>query len=330
MNFYDRTLGKRDANFHPHLTILGGRSEQIACGGKLTTHAVIDRPSERLKSFSLGRKLIDCHMEAMSQALPTADCVVYSDYLREHQNVVLRLLELVTVYKPSVWTHQVTNLGDRVHLNSPIHNWADVLSLGIFGLTDMDSGALIPNILNVIIHAVVEAVKTNCACVYHLSGPDMVNYIGNMKSELAELYEALHAEMRLSESLEFNLIPVAGVRLAGDEDARQRIDELVDAWLALSKNNVLRGQRIQRAGPSRSQVIITCASEKNRDVHRFRDAALAAPEVFYDITMANTFTQHDIVAGRRFFIHPWAVEAPITQINALITEGERQRRISVR
>lgn len=318
MIFYDRTIGRRDTNFHPHTVICGGNAEVVASEHMLTTHAVVSHPSSHDR-FTLGRRVVDCHMEAMQQAMPNADCLVYTEYLRQNADIVLRVLEAVTNARPQIWTHHVTHDGERQELCRLFGGWKDVVMFGVFGFHSDHSGALLPNVLNVLLAGIIESIQSDHRLVYHLSGPDMVKYVGGMQTQLHLLYDHVRsmACLPLPKTLMFQLVPVAGVKLATDTRYTEEVNELVDAWLALLRGTRLRSEIMRHTSDEKADAK-RCKEEKTHEMRRLQEAARRADCVFYDIAEANTFTQHDMCSGQGLYVHPWAMETPISQIDHMM------------
>lgn len=330
MNFYDRTIGARDKNFHPHRVIVDGKSEEIALGHVMTTHARVTREVIGVPHIAKEERIVDCHMRAMQNAMPDADCVVYTDYLRHHADVVLEVLSIVADEHPEVWEYLVTRDGDR----RPFHitrGRERLLAYGIYGITDDAQGALVPNILNILLDGIIESRETGLHEVYHLSGPDMVKYIGTMLKTLDALYATVrrNSSLSLPETIIFNLVPVAGIRFAVDREHRAEVDDLIDAWHGLNAGNRQRSEMLRMAS-DKNAAIQAAAAGKSQDMLRLRAAAVAATHVFYDIARADTFSQYDLLRGRELYVHPWGCEATIREIELMMKECVRQREIAAR
>jgi hypothetical protein len=331
LNCYDRTWGDRDKNFHPHLIIAEGRGEVIGPGDVLTTHARVTRIPPGVIDLRIGNSIVDVHMRALRQALPNADCIVYTDYLRQYGERVIALLEVITRGCPTIWETYVTADGQRLPLETS-RFVGNQLDRGIYGLTDSEQGLLLPNVLNILVISILECLETEVVEVYHLSGPDMVKYVSGLYGQLNSLYEVIRASgnwPKLPETLTCHLVPVANNRLAVHGQHRVAVEDLVDTWINLQTNNQSRAQLLGAAADKRDLIPI-CAAAKTKDLQRFQDAAVAANAVFYDIGAANTFSQHDIIRGHPFFTHPWAYEATAADHDALFALGERQRKLAGR
>lgn len=319
MSVYDRTYGAADKNFHPHKVIVDGGSEEVANPAILTTHARVIRESSWFpERFPVGSKVLDGHMQAVRDAVPGANCEVFTDYLRRHMDKVLAILEVATALVPSLWRRFVHADGT---ITEPVcGGWRHITETGgIYGLTNNNEcGWLIPNELNVLLDGVVETALYNEDVVYHLSGPDMIGYIGSY----AELLEKIHAVLRkklgwVRETVELHLVPVATMRFAVPEIRRQALDTFMDALLAIYGWRTARGEQIP-PGHNGNRKIAAKETAEAKTEHRLmksrlREAAAACPEVWYDITKGSFVSQYDLLAAAtRIYVHPWAVAAPIS------------------
>ncbi|MBI4450180.1 hypothetical protein HY634_03915 [Candidatus Uhrbacteria bacterium] len=321
LNCYDRTIGRKDRNFHPHRVICGGRSEVIALDGidRLTTHAIVDRPSQLAPEwFSVGTRVADGHMAALRAALPTAECVTYTDWLRERADRITAVLEVITDAFPSIWERLVTPDGHVVDYR--VRNWAVVQQIGVYGVTsDAPSGLIVPNVVNILLDGVLECLSRGVTEVYHCSGPDMVRYIGELEAQLHTLYDTVRTRLGwgLPDTLRFHLVPVAEMRFVVPERRRAALDELVASWCDVQALKRIQAERMREATDDERQDAITaCVAARDRSMARVRDAIVACPEIFYRIEDANCTTQYDLLAEQEtVYVPPWAAAAPMRDID---------------
>jgi len=317
MNVYDRTIGVRDRNFHPHKIIVDGGSEEVADPAILTTHARVIRESSWFpERFPVGSRVLDGHMQAIRDAVPGANCVVFTDYLRQHADRVLAILEVATGRISGLWRRFAHT--DGTITEPTCGGWDRIAQTGgIYGLTNDEFGWLIPNELNVILDGVLQAAIHNASVVYHLSGPDMIGYIGGYAELLAKIHAALRQKLDwVPEQVELHLVPVATMRFAVPETRRQALDSFMDELLAIYAWRTARGEEIP-PGPNGNKKIAAMESTEAKTEHRrmksrLREAAAECPEVWYDITEGSFVSQYDLLAsGTPIYIHPWAVAAPV-------------------
>jgi len=322
LNCYDRTIGRMDKNFHPHRVIRGGASEVIALDGidRLTTHAVVDRPSRLAPEwFPIGTRVADGHMAALRAALPMAECIAYTDWLRERADRITAVLEVITDAFPSLWERLVHPDGRVVDYR--VRNWSVVQAIGVYGITsDAPSGLIVPNVVNILLDGVLECVSRGVTEVYHCSGPDMVRYIGELEDRLHALYDTVRSRLGwgLPETLRFHLVPVADMRFAVPERRRAALDELVASWRDFQTVKRRQAEHMREVSDDERQAAITaCVAERDHTMARVRDAIVACPEIFYRIEAANCTSQYDLLAERTtVYVPPWAAAAPMHEIDA--------------
>lgn len=318
MHVYDRMIGTKDENFHPHKLIVGGQGERMADPALLITHArVIRAPSRFPERFPVGSRVLDGHMQAIRDAVPGANCVVYTDYLRQHMDKVIAILEPVTGLFPKYW-HQFVDVDGTVSERTCI-GWDYIKQDGIYGLTNDESGWLIPNVLNVLMDGVMEARLHDTSVVYHLSGPDMFRYIGKYQKMLIKAHAVLRQKLNwVPEAVELRLVPIAAMRFAVPETRRQALDRFVDELLAIYAWKTARGDKNTHGYNGRQTKATAAGSEDKKRQQRevlLLEPAAACPDVWYDIEKGSFVSQYDLLAAdTRIYTHPWALEAPITAL----------------
>ncbi|MBI4713957.1 hypothetical protein HY771_02120 [Candidatus Uhrbacteria bacterium] len=263
-------------------------------------------------------------MASLRKAVPELQGEVYSDYLRVRSRSATNVLRATANSHPTLWERSVQANGTVV--NYSCRDWADLARSGVLGVTRPDSGALIPNALNVVLISVLEAHERGVSEVYHLSGPDMVRYVGLLKDKFDELYTAVRSALptwKLPETLTFNLVPAADFRLVVLKGREAALNELVETHLSLQRDNVQHGKRIQEAGDDRYKVIGEVNKLRKAEGDRLRAALANCPEVFYRIESANAPSQYDVLDAGGVHVHPWALEAPMCEISKVVRTFER-------
>lgn len=318
MHVYDHMVGVKDENFHPHKLIVNGHGEKMADSAILITHArVIRAPSRFPERFPVGSRVLDGHMQAVRDAVPGANCEVSTDYLQQYMDMVLAILETVTNLLPKLW-HQFVDADGTVSERSCI-GWDSIRETGVYGLTNDEFGWLIPNVLNVLMDGVIEAVLHKESVVYHLSGPDMFRYIGKYKATLTEIHSILRQKLDwVPETVEMHLVPVASMRFAVPEARRQTLDTFVDALLAIYAWRTERGEKNTFGCNGRRANATAAGTEDKKRQQRealLIDPAAACTDVWYDIKKGSFVSQYDLLAaGTRIYVHPWALGVPITAL----------------
>jgi hypothetical protein len=300
---YDRTV--KDQNYHPHTLIFNGKSHQIGDPTIMTAHSRVTKevPHEFSHMFESGSSLVDGHNMMLGLAfspLPSGSIETYTKYLVRNAEIVERIIKYLNPQTQNLWDRVVHENG-RIKDRKGSLNFQQIIDSGVFGLPGIggrsaelggDEGLLIPNDLNVFIFAVVEAITRDTNEVWHVSGPDMVRYVGKMSGLLDKMYRVFADEMRrredvnLSPKLRFNLVPSAtALRLAVPLGDANSLDELIRAY-----DFYQRSLSNSRFDFSASAAEATRAARREFDMHTVRNS-----KMFYNLA-AGTFTsQYDIL-----------------------------------
>lgn len=317
MLFYDRTLGAKDFNFHPDRIIVKGDSMLVADSDILTTHSIIRQvPQSLCGSIKIGSKVLDLHMLTLKHAIPQANCFTYTEYLQNNKDQILKVLEKVTELYPSLWWRVVSE--DGIVSKSQANNWDDILNFGIFGLTNVRKGWIIPNLVNVLFHGTVDISKAGRGDVYLLSGPDMYKYIDGYQCELNRIYDQLKMSIDLSlpETVNCHIVPVANMRFIVEVDFKESLDELVDLYIKYRTIN----SSIAKSGASVGSSTADSIKEKYKIKDEIFNCIARSFEsfkmtMFYNIEEANCFTQYDLINSRGLYIHPWAINNSLLEVS---------------
>lgn len=328
----DQTIGLRDKNFHPHTVIAGSRSYDISRSDLLMTHARVDRDSGVVNGmFPIGERVADCHSSALKALFPDTVFELNSDLIVRHADLCRWLLETLSqdnVFASKLfakgwwWRRWVTREG-FVQTRESAVSFADVVGK-VRPIDCIEEGWIIPNFFDVLISAIVQAIDSGCGDVYHLSGPDMVTYIGAMIPLLKDAYQILleNGGLLLPSSVDFNLVPVADARFAVRASRRTALESLVEAIRDVREEERERGElmRAARTQEERNRILY----EGNRDKLRLelfnglRAAIAGCPEVMYDIKDGAFLSQYDLLQGDSLWIHPWVLDTPVGDLEKAI------------
>ena len=298
---YDQTMGDRDKNYHPSDIIFQGNSVQIAPNNILTTHSCVytEHPTFG-KEFPVGAKLSQCHLALLKLTFPYAKLLDYSTYLKVNQADVSRIVKVITENNPQLFTRHVDKDGNVEEISGSGY---EVKSRGVFGVNREDSGFLLPNNLNIIINTVLDAIAYKTDLVYHLSGPDMVKYIGKEQEILDGMYETLKAHPEFSDilpkQLKFILVPTASAKLVTTMDRKVNMDKLVSCILELKEIDAQRRIVMKKISESGNMSQIAEKSQeftikKQELIQQLRQAIIKCPESIRELKDGNFLTQFDV------------------------------------
>lgn len=329
---FDRNIGTRDKNYHPHLIISEGESIEISDPTVLTTHSEVTADvSHGGVTANKGQRISDVHTRGLRTTFPGFNPLLDSTYLRDHDSVAGDVLNALRGEFEELWTRKVDEEG-HVHDMLPGTFEADPNNVFLFTHGQQeDKGLLLPVMYTALIYGVTEALEYNTDVVYHLSGPDMVNYLPQMQEQLAQAYEHVRSRTRwghhLPERLSFRVVPADSARFIVPTDEQVALDTLVDSFLfineeveALRKSKAEAIKGVAKDDQESRQAVIQHFDSligSHRDL--LDEAVAACPRVFFNTADADYTTQYDLrfhsTEGQRgFYVHPWALDAPLSEV----------------
>lgn len=273
----DHTIGERDPNAHPHLLIKNGEKRTI-CGhaDRLTTHACV---TEMESDHAVGTSLSDVHVGAIRKIYPRADIMTHSEHLKDERNITLAVLEEATNLSLSLtWWRRVAADGSVQHFRKKDlpRAWADYAP-DIFPLTNEKEGWLVHNRIAILMDIILQSRLGTESEMYHLSGPDMVRYLGNEVESLSRLYDHVRKRLNLPQrTITFNLVPFALFRFA-----------------------------TRRSQARACERLCMMLGTETGALHRSHKAyALEAGDIFSETETQSYFTQHDCLASEEDIVVP--------------------------
>jgi hypothetical protein len=301
---FDWTLGNKDQLFYPHGVVYEGRFHLLAQEDRLTTHTTVARPLLSgpfavRKHFEVGGSMLRAHDRALREAFPAADIRTWSSLIAGERDLFLSILDRVHAEFGNealdLWYRFVDRKGN-VRRMSP-SSWSRVRE-DIFRLTNSREGWVLPLSFTVLLGAVLQNREASGRRrVFHLSGPDMIGYIGEMKPLLQRFAEPLGAYCTRNE-WEFTVVPAAHFRFATLSSKAAALDELWDAVLELERcDSAARGTLGACAEGERAGLIREAAAGRKRVTERLRAAAQTCPEVFLDLRRQHSPSQYDLLGS---------------------------------
>ncbi|MCG2694923.1 hypothetical protein L6261_02455 [Candidatus Parcubacteria bacterium] len=317
---YDRNVGSKDKNFHPHKIIFEGKSELISDSNILSTHSKIKYISKNfeIERDIVGTNLVNFHLESLNKVLPAGNCFTYSDYLRENKDSIYRVIKEVTKTFPEIWSRFVDK--DGVVTNKKT-NKSNIFDDGVYGVNNKEKGWLIPNPVNILLHGVIDTINLKTSEIYLLSGPDMCSYIKNYEDVLNSMFDHLKKtlELELPDSVNCHIIPVANMRFVATKGYIKSLEKLIVMYKEYEKAD----ETIQSllGNFSKSLKIPSLINEKNKIKkmifdHLSYNYVYFKKMIFYDISESNCFTQYDLSKTSGLYVHPWALENDLKDVSA--------------
>lgn len=323
MKVCDQTRGERDRNFHPHTVIEGGKQTVVGSATLLMTHA---KAQHSAKNMTQGQRIVDGHMGVLHRVIPNLRAeLLNTEFLPRNAETVMRIARHLAEHFPTIFERRV--LPDGTTVQERFRGVVSLDTYGLFGVTSTVTGWLVPNVMNIIMDGAIDAAGMGEREVFSLSGPDMFVYIGKLQAQLHELYDSLRGAMpELPETMTYHVVRVADMRFAVPERRMTALNVLIAAYLEDRDTSQYWENQIRRV-INKEFLIEQKQAARQGTCEALRQAIAGCPEPFYDISHGTFLSQHDLAAtGERIVIHPWAMTAPMIEIEKAMTTMLRLRR----
>jgi len=320
---YTGTYGRADDLFRPDYVMCGGKLlGPITEADVMMTHAKVSQQCGGLNGhsrwFPEGALVAKCHLAALKKAVPDTRAVHYPDYLQEHAECLLKMVEVVTKIRPDIWETFVED--DGGFYSRAVRDWDELSRVGILCLSNNRYGWKLPNVLNILLSAVIESMDRDTDRVYFLSGASMHGYVCEFADLLSELYDHLAKSLPswgLTETLHYVVVPAAQVRFITTMDQKAELDALLAAYLVWrefdnEKCRRMRALRLQEARIALARSLRQAESERKLAVKVTADAV---PDIFFP-SKGVFRSQYDLLSAKeaRFYIHPFALDHPVAEV----------------
>jgi hypothetical protein len=290
------TLAERDTNFHPHKVIANGASTQIADASVWTPFSKSD----------CGQTLETYHLDALRTKFPRLPVRTDMELMRTEQTLVEIVLRVITATVPRLWYRSVSGAGQVNHLSgNPVTDWNEI-NQDVFGLSNLSSGWVVPNNAHILFELVLQSLSSGKDTVYHLSGPQMVGYIGGAQKKLSKAYDVLRAEYPvLPETLSVHIVPVASARMVTHKGNSVAFEAL--------EATVLWYERLD-------------VEAKRYSGKQFSALTMLFPEFTESIESGTFMSQYDIDSADDLLISQWMLDAPLKRVEGVYQQLLRSAR----
>ena len=281
--------GKRDKNFHPHLRIEKGAGTKL-CDPTLWTP---------FATTYCGVPLEQYHQESVRAQFPGVQVVTDQELLLQYVALAEKVLHVATHTLRNVWYRRVSEQGVVVQDKELVLPATDRLLQDVFGFSSQRSGWIVPNRIHILFAFVLQSLSSGKDLVYHLSGPQMVGYIGKQEKKLSAVYDVLrtnHPELGLPEVLTVRVVPVASARLVTHRTRAAELAEVESVFLWHEKLD---------------------PSERRYAQERFAEAAAAFPEFVTTIEEGTFMSQYDLETSADVLFSQSMLRMPLTRVMAL-------------
>lgn len=274
------TKGIRDQNFHPHVRIEGGEQYPLASPHTWTQFA----------QTSDGQTLTSYHQEAVKRVFPGVDIATDMERMRQYPALTAMVLQATNVRRAqSVWYRKVSETGVVTSRSQGFLEQVE-LETNVFQFSNDRSGWVVPNKLHIIFDFVYQSLSSGRDTIYHLSGPQMVEYIATLGTELEVLYDAVRQVIpQLPLVLRVRMVPVASARFVTNRADVEGLSALASVRDQVSVPEVVQ------------------------------EFALRFPMFTLPIESGRTMSQYDLSSADDVVLDEWMLNAPLREVAWLHT-----------
>lgn len=319
----DHNVTGADKNYFPEVVLTQSGETRVAEDGTVTSRTPVGD----------GQFLDELHVAGISKALPNATIITNTEYLRQNEAVAGEIAGLAAQYFPEEFNRIVQPDGTTQQVDSAV----DMLDrLGIMQLNDDPRAerpaVLMPNMLDIMVNFVVEALQSEKNVQYHVSGPDMIVYSVEKKrlEKLQNFYEVIKREAsfadRLPRRLIVQLVPGSNARFATSIKNQPKLTDLFTQLdISISALATLATSRKE---------FFTSSARNNNQARRVFEAANSQQQFAYEQAIVEQaeqvpglfvaqkaqkgfVTQYDVIQDNGLFVAPQNTELTFNELKAL-------------
>lgn len=318
MMLVDHTITGRDGNYRPEAVIRDGEITLVAELGQLTfrTMAVIDGEQDYLDRL---------HANSLREAFKSTSVTTNIEYLRRNERIVGEIAKIATGIVPELFARVVPR--DEVAVRNDRAEGLRLARAGaIMQLVDdprKEQGVLLPNEVDIAANFAIEAIASGRDKQYHISGPDMVNYMTRPKSKddkrtplnivnmlYTELSSSASFRGQLPEEINVVLVPGAHARFATTMERGSDLDKLLltlnETNAELTAINARRGEffRSPESKDREARKLFLARSDADRRAISavFGVASEQCADLFVGPTDAPYISQYDVLAEGGLYV----------------------------
>lgn len=302
----DHTITGVDRNYFPEVAGTVDSRVTVARTGKLVCRSVTGSGDVYLDELQL---------RSVHTAIPQAQVLTSTEYLSANAPVVSEIVLLARKEEPGLFDRAAMPDGSVLRRDGS----ADMLdSCGILQLSDdpraKRTAVLLPNAVTILSNFVIETLVSERDVQYHISGPDMVRYIGDILPVMQRLYSQLTetASYRadLPKQLEVRLVPGAEARFATTRSRQPILDSLIEAYGACQAETaeLATERRVFFASGQAGDVntktafLQSVGRRKSAVEEVLAERIVAMPELFVEPRTPRPVTQYDVAAEGGLYV----------------------------
>ncbi len=235
MLLVDHNLTARDTNYNPEKIIQNGDSSELT-DQKFTLSL---RTKSSNSTLFEGQFLDEIHSRSLSEAFPNTSIITNTDYLRKNETIVAEIIDICSEVMPELFNRRALPDGTVKKLQIPV---AEISPSDFLQLRDdpraEETANMIPNEVDIICNFVIEALNYKKDTLFHVSGPDMINYINSILPNLQKLYSQLTQASfasKLPDTLNIELIAGTAFKVGCTTTNRPNLEPFADIFAEFNK-----------------------------------------------------------------------------------------------
>ncbi len=331
----DHTITGVDKNYFPELIFTRDTSTLAAYTGRLVCKTMTLNENR----VETGQYLDEVQINAAREILGTEQIFTNTQYIRDNESIAGDIIGITMRACPQLYQRVVDPAGyvQKGSFEKLIQGF------GIMQLADdpraEEPGLLVPNEVDILINFIVEALNSGRATQYHLSGPDMVQYLKSEQPRqfLSELYQRVLAEApfanKMPKNLDVQLVPTATAKFATTMQKAPIMTDLSTAIEARQTelSNAQRDRKQFFASPEskdqnvRDQALKDFKARETQYDQAIGELAAELPELFFEPRTPTFVTQYDVKAEGGLFVAPINLSFTMRQLAETMKFVAQQR-----
>ncbi|MDL2363023.1 MAG: hypothetical protein QFB86_01415 [Patescibacteria group bacterium] len=321
----DHTITGIDTNYFPELTLSSNDTERVTRDGLVVCRAIVD--AKNVTTAKQKQFVDELQLSSVRAAIPEANVFTNTEYLRKNESVVSEIVAIAVANFPEQFTRLALADGATRRDQNAARRISDV---GVMQLNDnpraSETAVILPNLVDIMANFVIEALDSEQAIQYHLSGPDMVRYINNLVPDMQRFYVTLKstASFRnlLPKQLSVEMIPSAEARFATTARRQPNLEGLLSVLQQTDQDLLmLAGKRKQffTSTPKNKEdeqvFSATIKTQQSKVELEIAEVAQLVPELFVPAGSTGFVTQNDVLAEGGLFIAPINRELSMAELS---------------
>lgn len=257
---------------------------------KLTTHVRVTHDQHQEAGFVPGTSLVDGHLAQMRRVFPNTRIETTSRNFARDMDLTLAILEAATNVLPHKWYRRIEWDGLLCEFKSGqdtgIRSWNDIKD-DVY-LLPKQSGWVIPNLFAIVHDLAVQTRESGFPEAWMLSGPDMINYLPSILTDLQIAYRAICKHLDHFPDVALHVVPFTHAKFVVRRSSQAPMHEL---W-----NRLQNGSTSQQVRA---------------------DYATLCPDLWTNTKRRVYFSQHDMSSPDDICVEEETLNMPLKEVEKL-------------